>query len=100
MTTGQRRALAKTTPTTEVIRDAVTFPRDRLGEPLDISGDRFDAWLAQAERDAAREALTTLAAEHQARSVGNGLISDMHLMAQQRAEAWRDHTYPETEDQT
>lgn len=51
--------------------------------------------IRQAERDAAREALTTLAAEHQARSVGNGLISDMHLMAQQRAEAWRDHAYPE-----
>ncbi|MGP5484404.1 hypothetical protein ACTXMZ_15620 [Brachybacterium alimentarium] len=51
--------------------------------------------IRKAERDAAREALTTLAAEHQARSVGNGLISDMHLMAQQRAEAWRDHAYPE-----
>ncbi|MGP5484591.1 hypothetical protein ACTXMZ_16580 [Brachybacterium alimentarium] len=51
--------------------------------------------IRQAERDAAREALTTLAAEHQARSVGSGLISGMHLMAQQRAEAWRDHAYPE-----
>lgn len=52
MTTEQRRALANTTPTTDVIRDAVTYPRDRLGEPLDISGPRFDAWLAQVKRDA------------------------------------------------
>lgn len=61
MTTEQRRALAKTIPTNEVIRDAVTFPRDRLGEPLDISPERFDAWLAQVRRDAAREALDGLA---------------------------------------
>lgn len=61
MTTEQRRALADTTPTTEVIRDAVTFPRDRLGEPLDIDGARFDAWLAQVKRDAAREALVEYA---------------------------------------
>lgn len=54
MTTEQRRALADTTPTTEVIRDAVTYPRDRLGEPLDIDGARFDAWLAQVKREAAR----------------------------------------------
>ena len=55
MTTEQRRALADTIPTTEVIRDAVTFPRDRLGEPLDISPERFEAWLARVRRDAARE---------------------------------------------
>lgn len=56
MTTEQRRALADTIPTTEVIKDAVTFPRDRLGEPLDISPERFDAWIARVRRDAAREA--------------------------------------------
>lgn len=57
MSNEQREALAKRVPTTEVIRDAVTFPRDRLGEPLDISAERFDAWLnivkAQAIRDVA-----------------------------------------------
>lgn len=60
MTTEQRRALANTTPTTEVIRDAVTYPRDRLGEPLDIDGARFDVWLEQVKRDAARSALDGL----------------------------------------
>ena len=60
MTTEQRRALANATPTTDVIRDAVTFPRDRLGEPLDISPERFEAWLARVRRDAAREALDGL----------------------------------------
>ena len=59
MTTEQRRALANTTPTTDAIRDAVTFPRDRLGEPLDISPERFEAWLARVRRDAQREAYTT-----------------------------------------
>ena len=63
MTTEQRRALANTTPTTDAIRDAVTFPRDRLGEPLDISPERFEAWLARVRRDAAREALDGLADE-------------------------------------
>ena len=61
MTTEQRRALGGAIPTTEVIRDAVTFPRDRLGEPLDISPERFEAWLARVRRDAAREALDGLA---------------------------------------
>ena len=63
MTTEQRRALANTTPTTDAIRDAVTFPRDRLGEPLDISPERFAAWLARVRRDAAREALDGLIAD-------------------------------------
>ena len=63
MTTEQRRALANTTPTTDAIRDAVTFPRDRLGEPLDISPERFEAWLARVRRDAAREALDGLLAD-------------------------------------
>ena len=59
MAAEQRRALASATPTTDVIRDAVTFPRDRLGEPLDISPERFEAWLARVRRDAQREAYTT-----------------------------------------
>ena len=53
----QLRALEGTVPTTEVIKAAVTFPRDRLGEPLSIPADRFDAWLDQVRRDAAKEAL-------------------------------------------
>lgn len=57
MSNSQRRALENTIPTTEVVKDAVTYPRERLGEPLDISPERFEAWLAQVRRDAAREAL-------------------------------------------
>ena len=52
MSDEQRLALADATPTTETIKDAVTFPRDRLGEPLDISGERFDAWLREVKRRA------------------------------------------------
>lgn len=33
-------------PTTEVIRAAVTYPRTRLGEPRTIPGAEFDRWLA------------------------------------------------------
>ena len=93
MAAEQRRALASATPTTDVIRDAVTFPRDRLGEPLDISPERFAAWLARVRRDAAREAL-------------DGLLADKaHMAALLRAENggnvedvlthYRDTHYPE-----
>ena len=78
MTTEQRRALGGAIPTTEVIRDAVTFPRDRLGEPLDISPERFEAWLARVRRDAAREALIRLRV-HLARARGYGLIGPKGL---------------------
>lgn len=47
----QREALEKTVPTTEVIRDAVTFPRNRLGEPMDISAERFDKWLESVKAE-------------------------------------------------
>ena len=63
MSTEQRRALAATIPTTEVIKDAVTFPRDRLGEPLSISDERFEAWLRSVRRDAADEAWTDCVSE-------------------------------------
>lgn len=99
MTTEQRRALANTTPTTEVIRDAVMFPRDRLGEPLDISGPRFDAWLAQVRRDAARAALHDLALhaqeDYQIAAQANDqqrMLADVAVM--DAALAWKDH-YPE-----
>lgn len=52
MSNAQREALERHIPTTEVIRDAVTFPRDRLGEPLDISAERFDKWLADIKANA------------------------------------------------
>lgn len=35
------------TPTTEVVKDAACFPRDRLGEPRGIDTDAFDRWLAE-----------------------------------------------------
>ena len=57
MSTVQRRALADMIPTTEVIKDAVTYPRVRLGEPLGISPERFEAWLARVRREAKAEAL-------------------------------------------
>ena len=34
------------TPNTDVIRQAVTFERNRLGEPRTISAEKFDRWLA------------------------------------------------------
>jgi len=40
------------TPTTEVIRDAVTFPRERLGEPRPIKAAAFDRWLEQVKAEA------------------------------------------------
>ena len=100
MTTEQRRALANTTPTTDAIRDAVTFPRDRLGEPLDISPERFAAWLARVRRDAAREALDGLAEDAEI-DVRLGAEGGDNLRAQ-NAEAvidaatiYRDTEYPE-----
>ena len=40
------------TPTTEVIRDAVSFPRERLGEPRPIKPEAFDRWLEQVKAEA------------------------------------------------
>lgn len=45
------------TPTTEVIRHAVSFQRERLGEPRPIKPEAFDRWLAQTLREAKAEAL-------------------------------------------
>ena len=90
MTTEQRRALADTIPTTEVIKDAVTYPRDRLGEPLDISPERFEAWLARIKRDAAREALDGLAEQFN---------NWAEATAEESARIYRDTYYPEGDDQ-
>ena len=43
------------TPTTEVIRHAVAFPRERLGEPRPIKPEAFDRWLKQVRAEAWEE---------------------------------------------
>ena len=43
------------TPTTEVIRHAVAFPRERLGEPRPIKPEVFDRWLKQVRAEAWNE---------------------------------------------
>ena len=43
------------TPTTEVIRHAVSFPRERLGEPRPIKPEAFDRWLEQVKSEARDE---------------------------------------------
>lgn len=43
------------TPTTEIIRRALAFPRERLGEPRPIKPEAFDRWLDQTLRDAKAE---------------------------------------------
>lgn len=43
------------TPTMEVVRDALTFPRERLGEPRPISSEAFDRFIAKVKADALRE---------------------------------------------
>ena len=45
------------TPTTEVIRHAVAFPRERLGEPRPIKPEAFDRWLEQVKAEARAGAL-------------------------------------------
>ena len=77
--------------------DAVTFPRDRLGEPLDISPERFEAWLARVRRDAAREALDGLADVHRrhASESDQAAASDVHSIVVSQALHYRDAHYPE-----
>lgn len=43
------------TPPTEVIRDAVSFPRERLGEPRPIKPEAFDRWLNEIRAEAWEE---------------------------------------------
>ena len=101
MSAAQRRVLAGTTPTTEVIKDAVTFPRERLGEPLDIAPERFEAWLSRVRRDAAREALDRLRQDELA-MIPPDADADHPIRVQKQALAWRINTlihsdYPEEE---
>lgn len=39
-------------PTTEVVRHAVSFQRERLGEPRPIQGEAFDHWLNAVKAEA------------------------------------------------
>lgn len=95
MTAEQRRALENSIPTTLVVRDAVTFPRERLGEPLDISGEKFDAWLDGVKREAAREALDGLAEKERELHSRDPEAYKECLHASQSAIGYRDTHYPE-----
>lgn len=44
------------TPTIEVIRHALAYPRERLGEPRPISNAQFDRALAAHDREVAAKA--------------------------------------------
>ncbi len=46
------------TPSYEVILDAITFPRDRLGEPLDMTKEQFDRFLNHERAEAIRDVAT------------------------------------------
>lgn len=59
-------------PTMEVVRDAVTFPRERLGEPRPVSGEAFDRFVAKIKADAVREAHV---------HIGENLISGGNVFA-------------------
>lgn len=43
------------TPTTEVVRHAVSYPRERLGEPRRINPEAFDRWLSRVKFEAWEE---------------------------------------------
>ena len=62
----------------------------RLGEPLDISAERFEAWLARVRRDAAREALDGLA-DHSDSRDGEGVKGRLGG----NIRTWRDAHYSE-----
>ena len=47
--------MSEYTPTTEVVKDASCFPRNRLGEPRGIEPEAFDRWLAGMIREAKAE---------------------------------------------
>ena len=44
--------MSEYTPTTEVIRHALAYPRERLGEPRPIKTEAFDRWLNRIKADA------------------------------------------------
>ena len=56
------------TPNTDVIRQAVTFERNRLGEPRTIKVEAFERWLAAHDSEVAAKVLD--------RAVDRVLVSD------------------------
>ena len=60
------------TPTTDVVRHALTFPRLRLGEPRHMTPEAVDRWL-ETVRQEVRERI----AQDIARAVGEGTASDI-----------------------
>ena len=61
------------TPTTDVVRDAVTFPRRRLGEPRDMTEAAFDRWLAAHDAEIREQALAPIRA-----ALGGHPACDVH----------------------
>lgn len=55
MESEQRKAQRGRVPTDAVVKQAATFPRDRLGEPMDITPENYDAWLAGVRARARKE---------------------------------------------
>ena len=47
--------MSEYTPTTEVVRHAVAFERERLGEPRPIKPEAFNRWLKQVKAEAWEE---------------------------------------------
>ena len=50
------------TPTTDVVRHAVTFPRRRLGEPRDMTEAAFDRYLAAHDAEIREQTLAPIRA--------------------------------------
>lgn len=50
------------TPTTDVVRHALTFPRLRLGEPRHMTPEAFDRWFDAVRADVFDEALVAIVA--------------------------------------
>ena len=81
------------TPPTEVIRQAVTFERNRLGEPRTISVEKFERWLTKNDAEVAAKAL-----EEAADALPH--IEGTQITRQQSASSWlREHAaeYRKTE---
>lgn len=73
--------------TTEVVKDAVTFPRTRLGEPRTINAEDFDRWLARVKKQAAAEAVESFANTFQGDSYQG---SEIAARGQARATVYRE----------
>lgn len=64
------------TPNTDVIRDAVTFERNRLGEPRTIKVEAFERWLAAHDAEVLQAAIDRVAAvPKSANGIGLPIVS-------------------------